>query len=98
MALSNAERQKRCVTKNRALHNLRRRKKFAGSQSDELGRRGVAPERLPNKPAQLSKIDELRQLMEKSSKEPDQPAVQIYKDDYGRLLTERQWNTLQNRN
>jgi len=98
VALTNYERQKKWRDKNRAIFNLRRRnaRKNGGDtvvQSDHG--RSEPEKKVPVSPP-LS-VDELRQLMEKSSEEPDQPVTRIYKDDYGRLITERQWNTLQTR-
>ena len=107
MAMSNAERQRKWVAKNRALHNLRRRnkRKDLSSPKEEASscgvRRGVEPEGSngveQSPPAQLSEVERLRVLMEKSSAEPVEAAVKpvVFRDDHGRVITERQWETLQ---
>ncbi len=108
MALSGYEKQKRWREKNRALYNFqqRERRKKGGdvscpsSQSSnmntdvtQMGRNAVPTVR----PA--GTVKELRALMERASAEPDVPAVKplTYRDDYGRVITEGQWERLQKR-
>ena len=45
------------------------------------------------------KITELRELMEAASREPVEAVVKplIYRDDYGRVISETQWKRLQER-
>lgn len=49
--------------------------------------------------AERPTIQQLRELVANVSKEPVVEPVKpaIFRDDYGRVITERQWNTLQER-
>ena len=91
MTSKNAERVKRWRNTNRALWNLRRKQY----------RRQGKPESVEKTPQRTDepkrKIAELRELVEKVVAEPVEAVVKplIYRDDYGRILTERQWNALQ---
>lgn len=107
MPLSNTERQKRWIEKNRALHNLRRRKKIlnggdttskneASSNDLVVKRRSVDDQSAPVQP---SKMDELRTLVKMVTAEPIAPAPKplIYRNDYGQIISETQWRILQKR-
>jgi hypothetical protein len=78
-----------------------RKKNVAESRSDELGRCGVARERLPDKPVQFEtkKVGEFRMLVlpEQGKEEPMTPTTKplIFRDDNGRVISERAWNALQ---
>ena len=109
MALSNAERQKRWLAKNRALHNFRRRKKnlsggvVAAREVRDTGDGGVGIQMqsagsIPDR----SKIQELRELIKQEEnrvvdKEPTMPVVKpkVFFNDHGAQISERVWNDLQ---
>lgn len=102
MALSNKERQKRWLAKNRAVFNFRRRQArrkkalSGGSPSVTVGLPARTPS-IAGPPTQKSKIEELRELIAgesvKVEKEPEKTAA--YRDDFGRVISERQWKFLQ---
>jgi hypothetical protein len=104
MPLTNYERQKKWRNKHRGIYNLRRRnsRKNLSGDASVIGRKAAdTPFTLCKGPvssssSQPSKVDELRQLMAKASAEPSTPVKpMIYRDDYGRTISERQWNALQ---
>lgn len=104
MALTNYQRQKRWRDKNRAIYNLRRRnarKNLGGGDALYASDHGRSePEKEARTSPPLSKIEELRRLMETVSAAPVEPVVvklTVYRDDYGRVITEHQWKALQDR-
>lgn len=103
MALTNAERQKRWIEKNRALHNWIRRKKnlngkavLSGTDQDRTEPENKVP---ATSTPQLSKIDQLRQLIATVSTEPVVPVMKslVFRNDHGAVISEKQWNDLQDR-
>lgn len=108
MAMSNAERQRKWREKNRALFNYRRRssrkcdsldarsgipaKDTIGlPQSQKLNHGASTP------PARSSsKVEELRALIEEEHAKPVEAGVVplVYRDDFGRVISERQWKRL----
>lgn len=83
------------MEKHRALHNLRRRR---GKKGSSVARRDT------ERPSQIEETGETkREKFERLRQEitqpheitGDEPLAQIFRDDYGRVISERQWNTLQ---
>ena len=112
MALTNYEKQKRWREKNRALYNLqqRNRRKTKGGEATcseknkngntQIPTKSIASNAAPTvQPARAAKIEELRELMEAASREPVESVVKplVYRDDYGRIISEAQWKRLQER-
>jgi hypothetical protein len=89
MAISNAERQKRWREKNRVLYNLQRRNRRKRELNSVTT---VTPVVTTEKKDQIS---ELRELMIQASEKQDEPKPQIFRNDYGNIISERQWNALQ---
>lgn len=97
MALTNGERQRRWLEKNRAVFNLRRRNKRKGLdlgksevQGDSKGMGTVDPKR--------TSIGGLRELVEESHEASggvDVVRPAVFRDDRGVVITERAWNALQ---
>lgn len=82
------------MEKNRAAHNLRRRNARKGLK--ETSTPSTAPARvLPvaGKEATLASLRELVAAAEPVVAVPAKPVV--YRDDYGRVITQSQWNKLQ---
>lgn len=94
MALTNYERQKRWREKNRVIYNLRRRnaRKSEKVETPFTHGTGAAP---------VSTIDKLRELVRVEQEKPrtEAPATPVkplvYRNDYGNVITEGQWNQLQ---
>lgn len=91
MAMSNYERQKRWRQKHPGLFNLRRKKKptvdsiapLTANSFTEIG---------PVK----DKLASLRELMARASDAPADPVKpQVFRNDYGAVITEAQYNILQ---
>jgi hypothetical protein len=91
-------RVKRWRERNRALVNLRQRlyrtKKMGLGKPES--REHVLEETDESLRARRSTIEELRKLVEKESEKPVEANVVplVYRDDYGRVIGERQWKTL----
>jgi hypothetical protein len=106
MALTNAERQKRWREKNRVIYNLRRRnarnKLVSGGSVVESasGSEAVTAKRQDGPPLTqftTKKVGEFRMLVLPESTElvkTDNKPL-IFRDDSGRVITERAWNLLQ---
>ena len=106
MAMSNAERQKRWLEKNRALHNFRRRKKNL-SGSDVTARDGGKVDSVVATPSaqpfETKKVGEFRMLVMPTERVEDEPTMPVVKpkiftnDITGQIISERAWNELQRR-
>jgi hypothetical protein len=112
MALSNNERQKRWIARNRALFNLRRRlarkekanngvveRALLDMQTERERRRGANPEEKI-----YDKKETLRVIREMVARDEDEDRlrevevndpVMTYRDDFGRVISEKQWKLLQ---
>jgi len=110
MALSNYEKQKRWREKNRALYNFqqRQRRKKGGDatcQPDKRETRQVGSNAAPTVRSagaagfETKKVGEFRMLVlsENPEERSTMPVVkpQVYRNDYGAVITEAQYNALQ---
>lgn len=99
MAMSNLERQRRWLEKNRALFNRRRREKRV------LGKGGDLHEERSNETGVVSRgtdekkstLEVLRELISKPVEKAELEVVKprIFRNDYGVVITEGQWEKLQ---
>jgi hypothetical protein len=110
MPLSNYEKQKRWRDKNRALYNFqqRQRRKAKGgdatchdrqTESTHNSDSGSNAE-LTVQSAGSATIQSLRELITKESEKPVETPVAVptvFRDDYGRVISEAQWQRLQER-
>lgn len=106
MALTNYERQQRWRDKNRVVYNLRRRnarKKLSGVRGSGVGSATVGQDsecKLSSAPSQQSNtIESLRSLIKMEEErvvEPERKPL-IYRNDFGAIISESQWHTLQNK-
>jgi hypothetical protein len=95
MRKSNYERQKAWREKHRGLANLRRREAYAKRKSIEPAMEAISPKVQPK-----SKIEELRALIAKEAVKPPvslPSKPMIFRNDYGTVITENQFNQLQER-
>jgi hypothetical protein len=102
MALTAYERQKRWREKHRALYNLRRRqarKNLSGVEGRVRNLDSVGESGCSGPPAQLSTVEKLRSLVATESAKPPIPDTpqRIYRDDYGKVVTEAQWRANEKR-
>lgn len=98
MALTNYEKQKRWREKNRALYNLqqrnRRGRKMGSVSVEEESRERVSEE---TGDPRRRMINELREKIAAESAKPVEANVVqlVYRDDYGRVISERAYRALQ---
>src|SRR6266436_592850 len=103
MALSNKERQERWLKTHRALHNFRRRKSKGGDATCPISENPVqvSNAELTVRPAGSATITKLLELVKKESERPVEASVAVptvFRDDYGRVISEGQWKRLQELN
>jgi hypothetical protein len=99
MAMSNAERQRKWMEKNRALHNFRRRKKNLGGSKEAGSKETPAAVALHRRDAAQT-ISGLRKLIERVPAQVVQHEAKptIFRDPFtGNVITERQWKGFEKR-
>jgi len=108
MAMTNTERQRRWLEKNRALHNLRRRNARSnllsadGDRTSKLATLAADSDSYPEPtklPFETKKVGEFRMLVmpETHKEEATMPVVKpkVFLNDHGAVISERTWNILQ---
>lgn len=94
--MTNAERQRKWMMTHRALHNLRRRE-YRKMISESRSRGVLDGVGCDAKPEKSKTLEALRELIANEQEKPVEANVVplVYRDDYGRVISERQWKTLE---